>query len=462
MSDMTEITPDTPESEDAYELNAATVDGILAAVELGARDRLHELLGPLHEADIADLLEQIPPADRRKFLDTWGEKIDGAVLHELEEGVKDEILDYLDDDVLASAVQEMETDDVVYLVEDMEEAQQEKLLDALDDADRVAVEAALQYPEDTAGRLMSREMVTAPEHWTVGQVIDHMRDTEDLPEDFYKVILVDPAMHPVGTVMLGRIMAHKRDILLSDIADMDPRLIPVTQSDEDVAYAFNQYHMISAPVIDDSGRLIGVITIDDAMDVLEDEAEEDMKRLAGLGDEELSDNVWETAKLRFPWLAVNLVTAILASLVIAQFEDTIAAIVALAVLMPIVASMGGNGATQTLTVAVRALATRDLTRSNAMRIIRREALVGLGNGVVFAVLIGLVGVFWFGSPMLGMVIGIAMVINMVVAGLAGILIPMGLERAGADPALASGAFVTTVTDIVGFFAFLGLAAVMLL
>ena len=450
------------EVEDAYSLNAATVDGILAAVELSATDRLHELLGKLHEADIADLLEQITIPERHKLLDVWGENLDGAVLYELEEGVRDEILEYLDDKVIASAVQDMETDDVVYLVEDLNEDQQERLLEALDDADRVAVEASLQYDEDTAGRLMSREMVTAPEHWSVGEAIDYMRDSDDLPEDFYKIILVDPRMHPVGTVMLGRIMAHKRDVKLADIADMEPRLIPVDQSDEDVAYAFNQYHMISAPVIDAHGRLVGVITIDDAMEVLEDEAEEDMKRLAGLGDEEITDSIWETAKQRFPWLAVNLVTAILASLVIAQFEATITAIVALAVLMPIVASMGGNAATQTLTVAVRALATRDLTSSNAMRIIRREAMVGLGNGIVFAVLIGIVGLFWFGSPMLGVVIAMAMVINMLVAGLAGILIPMGLERAGVDPALASGAFVTTVTDIVGFFAFLGLAAALLL
>ncbi|QHQ35543.1 magnesium transporter [Algicella marina] len=448
--------------EDAYAINAATVDGILAAVELGAQARLVELLEPLHEADIADLLEQITTSERHKLLDVWGEEMDGAFLYELEEGVRDDIVEYLDDKVLASAMSEMETDDVVYLVEDLDEEQQEKVLESLDLADRVAVEASLQYDEDSAGRLMSREMVTAPEHWTVGEAIDYMRAHEDLPEDFYKVILVDPAMKVVGTVPLGTIMANRREKSLKDIADLEPRVFPVDESAEDVAYAFNQYHMISAPVVDGDGRLVGVITIDDAMDVLEDAAEEDMKRLAGLGDEELSDSVWETAKLRFPWLGVNLITAILASVVIAQFEAVIAAIVALAVLMPIVASMGGNGATQTLTVAVRALATRDLTSSNAFRIVRREVLVGLLNGAVFAIIIGIVGLVWFGSPMLGVVIGVAMIINMVVAGLAGILIPMGLERAGADPALASGAFVTTVTDVVGFFAFLGLAATLLL
>lgn len=465
----TDTNPDTPEHDvppeaprDAYDLNAATVDAILAAVEVGAKDRLIELLAPFHEADIADLLEQITSGERRRLLALWGTELDGSVLYELEEGVRDEILSYLDADVLANAVSEMETDDVVYLVEDLEGAQQERVLDALDDADRVAVEASLQYPEYTAGRLMSREMVIAPEHWTVGEAIDFMRNSDDLPEDFYNIILVDPKMTPIGTVALGRVMAHRREIRLADIADMEPRLIPVDQSNEDVAYAFNQYHIISAPVVDAGGRLVGVITIDDAMEVLQDEAEEDMKRLAGLGDEELSDSIWETAKLRFPWLAVNLVTAIIASAVIAQFEEVISAIVALAVLMPIVASMGGNAATQTLTVAVRALATRDLTASNAMRIVRREAVVGLGNGLAFAVIVGVVGMAWFGSPLLGVVIGAAMVINMLVAGLAGILIPMGLERVGADPALASGTFVTTVTDVVGFFAFLGLAALVLI
>ncbi len=462
MTDVETVTEAPEEQGDAYKINAATVDAILAAVELGAQDRLVALLEPFHEADIADLLEQITANERHKLLDVWGADLDGSFLSELEEGVRDDILEYLDDRVLATAVSEMETDDVVYLVEDLDEDQQERVLEALDDADRVAVEASLQYEEGTAGRLMSREFVIAPKHWNVGEAIDYMRAHDDLPDNFYKVILVDARMKPVGTVPLGKIMSHPRTVPLEILADTDPRLIPVEQSYADVAYAFNQYHMISAPVVDADGRVVGVITIDDAMDVLEDEAEEDMKRLAGLGDEELSDSVWETAKLRFPWLAVNLVTAILASLVIAQFEAVIAALVALAVLMPIVASMGGNGATQTLTVAVRALATRDLTSSNALRIVRREVMVGLLNGVVFAVIIGIVGLLWFGSPMLGVVIGVAMVINMVVAGLAGILIPMGLERAGADPALASGAFVTTVTDVVGFFAFLGLAAVLLL
>ena len=309
---------------------------------------------------------------------------------------------------------------------------------------------------------MQREIVVAPQHWTVGDAIDYMRASDHLPETFYEVIITDPMMHPVGTVALCTIMGAPRETVLTDIMNEDFRPIPVDQLQEDVAYAFNQYNLVSAPVVDHNNRLVGVITIDDAMEVLEDEAEEDMKRLAGVGDEELSSRVWEITKLRFPWLAVNLVTSILASLVIALFSDTIEAIVALAILMPIVASMGGNAGTQSLTVAVRAIATRDLTSANAKRIVLRETLVGLANGLVFAVIIGIVGYVWFDSVMLGLVLALAMIANLLVAGMAGILIPISLDKLGADPALASGAFVTTVTDVVGFFAFLGLAAMLLI
>jgi magnesium transporter len=309
---------------------------------------------------------------------------------------------------------------------------------------------------------MQREVVMAPEHWNVGEAIDYLRNQEDLPEQFYHVILVDPRLKPVGNVTLGKLMGSRREVLLQSLVEDMFHTIPVTRDEEDVAYAFNQYHLISAPVVDENDRLVGVITIDDAMAVLDEEHEEDIMRLAGVGEGGLNDNFIETTKQRFPWLAVNLFTAILASLVIAQFEATIAQFVALAVLMPIVASMGGNAGTQSLTVAVRALATKDLTGSNVWRVIRREVLVGLINGLIFAVVMGIVGMLWFGGPMLGVVIAAAMVINLVVAGLAGTVIPVVLERIGVDPALASGAFVTTVTDVVGFFAFLGLAAVVLL
>jgi magnesium transporter len=303
----------------------------------------------------------------------------------------------------------------------------------------------------------------APEHWTVGQAIDFLRSEEELPEQFYHVVLVDPRLHPVGNVTLGKIMSSKRDVKLIDIVEDIFKVIPVTQEESDVAYAFNQYHLISAPVVDAENRLVGMITIDDAMAVLDDEHEEDILRLAGVGEESsLSDSVMETTRQRLPWLGVNLVTAILASGVIAMFEDTISRFVALAVLMPIVASMGGNAGTQSLTVAVRAIATKDLTGANVWRVIRREVLVGAINGMVFAFVMGIVGVIWFGSPTLGYVIALAMIINLVVAGLAGTGVPVILEKIGVDPALASGAFVTTVTDVVGFFAFLGLAGVFLL
>lgn len=450
------------EDEDVYALNTGLIDSVLAAVESGSQSALLLLFEDLHEADIADLLEQIGSDDRRQLIRLWGDHMDGEVLSELEEGVRNEVMADTPDEVLAELVKALDTDDVVYLVEDLDAPQQKALLGSLDDADRVAVEQSLQYEDDTAGRLMQREMVLAPDHWSVGNVIDFMRASEDLPQDFYDVIVVNPAMHPVGSVPLSRIMGAAREVQLMELAHEDFRTIPVDQSEEDVAYAFNQYHMVSAPVVEENGRLVGVITIDDAMEILEDHAEEDMNLLAGLKDEDLSRRVWKTMRGRFPWLAVNLFTSVLASIVIAQFASTIEAIVALAVLMPIVASMGGNAGTQTLTVAVRAIATRDLTPANASRIVWREFLVGIANGIVFALIIGVVGFVWYGSGMLGVVLGLAMIGNMMVAGMAGILIPIGLDKLGADPALASGAFVTTVTDIVGFFAFLGLASAMLL
>jgi len=456
---MSETEDEVPESPP--EATDATVDAVLAAVEAGDHDALVAVLEPLHPADIADILEQISRPERRALVTLWGGELDGAVLSELEEGVRDEIVAELPDDVLSQAVQELETDDVVYLAEDMEAPQQERILRALDDADRVAVERSLQYGEDSAGRLMQREVVVAPEHWAVGNAIDFLRREEWLPESFYDLIVVSPQMHPMGTVSLGRLMRSARKTPLRELMDEDFRAFRVDQSQEDVAYAFNKYHLISAPVVDADGRLAGVITIDDAMEALEEETEEDLRRLGGVGDEELSDGVAEIARRRFLWLTVNLLTAILAAGVIGLFSDTIRSFVALAALMPIVASMGGNAGTQTLTVAVRALATRSLSASNLGRFIGREGLVGLINGVGFAALLGVLAGLYFRDARLGMVIGTAVTGNMVVAGFAGVLIPLGLEKLKVDPALASGTFVTTITDVFGFFAFLGLAGLML-
>jgi magnesium transporter len=461
---MSETVHDPNEGDErGYDLENTLVQSVLEAVEGENYSALKLVLEPLHPADIADIVEQLGDRNRRELLKFWGGEIDGEILSELDEGLREEVINAMPADTLSEAVRDLDSDDVVDLVEDLEDAQQELILDALEAPERAAVEMALSYPEFSAGRLMQREVVRAPEHWTVGQMIDYLRDDPDhLPDHFYHIILVDPRMKPTGYVQLGKLLASPRSRSLTEILEDTFRTVPVSQDEGEVAYAFNQYHLITMPVVDKDDRLIGVITIDDAMAVLDEEHEEDILRLAGVGESSLSDRVMETTRRRLPWLAVNLVTAILASLVIAQFEGVIQQIVALAVLMPIVASMGGNAGTQTLTVAVRALATKDLTGSNVWRVMRREALVGLVNGVIFAVLIGIVGVVWFGSTDLGVVIAVAMVVNLVIAGLAGLLIPVALDKVGIDPALASGAFVTTVTDVIGFFAFLGLAAVFLL
>ncbi|MGF1550991.1 MAG: magnesium transporter [Paracoccaceae bacterium] len=461
---MAEQLPDAtePEREDEYALDPALVAAVNEAIDAKDKKGVRKIVADLHVADLADLVEQIGSDRRRRFVKFAWSELDPRFLVELEEGVRDDILRLLKPMDLAVAARDFDTDDVVYLLQDLDPEQQAQVVAALDPADRVAVTRQLEYPEYSAGRLMQTDFVRAPAFWPVGQMIDYLRAAPDLPEPFYDVVVVDPSMKPVGLVPLARVLGSRRPVTLGAIMRGDFQTFDATDPQEDVAYAFKQYHLVSGPVLDEDGRLVGVITIDDAVEALDEEAEEDLKRLGGVGDEALSDTVWEITKRRFPWLAVNLATAILASLVIAQFEDTIARVVALAVLMPIVASMGGNAGTQSLTVAVRALATRDLTANNALRVVGRETVVGLVNGLGFALVMGVVALVWFGDPSLGIVIAVAMVINLVAAALAGILIPIVLDRAGADPALASGTFVTTVTDVVGFLAFLGLAATVLL
>ena len=445
----------------AYLANAEYRDELEHALDSESQDALVAFFEKLHVADIADVIEQSDRHTRESIVKLWGNQIDALVLTELEVGVRAEILEYVPYSVLSRALEELDADELVYIIEDLADDKRETLLRSLNKIDREAVTQSLTFPEGSAGRLMQREFVLTPEHWDVGHIIDHMRASADLPEFFHSVYIVSPTMKPLGAVRLSKLMGSPRASLIKDLMEDDLHTFRVDTEQSEVAYTFNQYHILSAPVLDADGRIVGVIEIDDALEILDDEAEEDIKRLAGVGDEELSDSILETARLRFPWLAVNLVTSILASIVIAQFSATIEAVVALAVLMPIVASMGGNAGTQTLTVAVRALATKDITRANAMRIIRRELFVGLMNGIAFAILMGAVGYIWFGLPNLPYVLAMAMVVNLVVAGLAGILIPIALDKLKIDPALASGAFVTTVTDIVGFFVFLGLAATML-
>ncbi|WP_151720328.1 magnesium transporter [Gemmobacter serpentinus] len=444
-------------------LDPRRVTAILEAVEAGDGARLRVLAQPLHAADVADLLEQIGPAERRAFLALYAGEIDGDILSEIDDSIREEVIEALPLNVVADAVRELHTDDVVDILEDLEAPQQEKILEALEDADRIAVEQAMAYPEYSAGRLMQREVVVAPEHWNVGEAIDYLRVADHLPDQFYHVILIDPRMRPKGYVTLGRLLSSRRDVRLRDIVEDSFRTVEATDEESDVAYIFNQYHLISCPVVDENGRLVGVITIDDAMNVLDEEHEEDMLRMAGVGDESsIADGVVDTVKGRLPWLLVNLVTANIAAFVISLFEGTISSLVALAALMPIVASMGGNAGTQSLTVAVRALATRDLTAQNAARVVWREAGVGLINGLTFALIMGAVGWLVFGMPLLGLVLGLALIFNLLIAALAGIVVPLVLDRWGFDPALASGTFVTTMTDVFGFFSFLGLATLVLL
>ncbi|MFN3274631.1 MAG: magnesium transporter [Paracoccus sp. (in: a-proteobacteria)] len=433
------------------------------AIETGDSTLLNRLLEPMHGADIADIIERLTTARRRAFLQLYSGEIDGEILSEIDESIRDEVIELLPRDVLAEAVREMDSDDVVDLIEDMDEPERAEILAALDESDRAAVQQSLTYPEYSAGRLMQSEVVTAPEHWTVGETIDFLRAEEWLPEQFYHIILVDPRRHPTGYVTLGRLLAARRDVALRDIIEDSFRTVSVLSEESDVAYMFNQYHLISAPVVDEHDRLVGVITIDDAMAVLDEEHEEDILRLAGVNDEShVSDGPVTTARQRLPWLVINLFTASLSAVVISQFEDTITALVALAALMPIVASTGGIAGTQSLAVAVRALATRDLNRSNARRVVRRELYAGMLNGLALALILGLAGTLIFGDVKLGLVLGMAMIVNQIVAALGGVLVPLTLDKMGLDPALASGTFVTTMTDVMGFFAFLGMATLILI
>jgi len=444
-------------------LDKALINAVLDAVDASDAQQVTDLLEPLHAADVADLIEQIAPDERQALVDVWGENIDGEILSELDEAVREPLIETLPREVLAEAVRELESDDVVDLVEDLTEVQQSRILEVLEAVDRIGVQSALSYPEYSAGRMMQRELVAMPADWSVGQAIDYLRQEIDLPDQFYHVILVSPTMQPEGYVALGRLLSAKRQASLTELSEDSFRTIKVSDEEADVAYLFNHYHLISAPVVDADGRLVGIITIDDAMAVLDEEHEEDVLRMAGVADDaSLSDSVFETTRGRALWLLVNLVTAIMASLVINLFAEDIDRLVALAVLMPIVASMGGNAGTQTMTVAVRAIATRELTAKNAFRVVWREVVVGAINGMGFGLIMALVAGLWFGVPLLPVVIAVAMLLTLIAAALGGIVIPIVLQKLDIDPALASGPFVTTVTDVIGFFAFLGLASLMLL
>jgi magnesium transporter len=444
------------------DLNPAFVDAISAAIEAGDSERVRALAGDLHEADVGDLIEALHADERTRFVQLLGEDFDFTALTEVDETVRVQILEELPREAVVEGVRDMDSDDAVYLLEDLDEEDKADILAQLPFPDRLALQRALDYPEETAGRRMQTDFIAVPPFWTVGQTIDYLRERQDLPEEFYEIYVIDPGFRLLGSVSLNRLLRTQRPKRIKDVMHETRHLVQATEDQEEVARQFERYNLVSAAVVDESERLVGVITIDDIVDVIQAEAEEDIRALAGVGDEEISDSVLYTVRTRSVWLIVNLATAFLASSVIGLFDATIEKMVALAILMPIVASMGGNAGTQTMTVAVRALATRDLDANNAWRIIGREAAVGVVNGIGFAAIVGTVAALWFHDAQLGMVIGAAMIINLLAAALAGIAIPLTLDRFDIDPAVASGVFVTMVTDVVGFLAFLGLATWILL
>jgi magnesium transporter len=387
-----------------------------------------------------------------------GSRFDFTALTEVDDTIREEILEELSPNAVAAGMRNLDSDNAVYLLEGLPKQNQAEILGHLPAPERIALERSLYYPEDSAGRRMQTEFIAAPQFWTVGQAIDYMRETPDLPERFYELYVIDPAYRLIGSVPLDRLLRAKRPVPIANLIDEERRRVRATDDQEEVALMFERYDLVSAPVVDEADRLVGVITVDDVVDVISEEADEDLKALGGVqAEEELSDSVWDTVKGRFPWLFANMLTAFLASLVIRQFETSLEKMVALAVLMPTVASMGGNAGTQTMTVAVRALATRQLGRGNALRIVRRELMVGVMNGVGFALIMGMLAAAWFQVADLGIVIGMAAITVLIAAALGGILIPLTLERLGVDPAVSSGPFVTTITDVVGFFSFLGIA-----
>jgi magnesium transporter len=456
-----------PEGEDAPEpshdeenvLTHDFVDAVVESVEEGDDDGARALVRPLHPADIADLFELVPGDARGPLATALAELLDGDVLAEMNDWVRDEVMRALNPSQVATLATELDTDDAVAIIEDMDEDDRRAVLRALDPDDRAAIEEALSYPEESAGRLMQRDLIAVPEHWTVGDVLDYLRRNEDLTTDFWEIFVVDMAHHPVGTCRLSWILRTPTDIAIADVMQREQTLIPVEMDQEEVSLRFQKYALISAAVIDDAGRLVGMITVDDIVHIIQQEAGEDILALSGAGDGDINEPIRFTVRTRLIWLVVNLATAMLAAGVVGLFDSEIARFVPLAALMGIVSGMGGNAGTQTLAVVVRALATNQLTSSNTVRMIGREFQIAGANGILLGVMIGIGTWLLYGRLDLAFVFGSAILINNLVAGLSGVLIPIGLERMRVDPAVSSAVFVTMMTDCLGFFSFLGLATI---
>jgi magnesium transporter len=455
-------TVETADEEELYGPSEELLENVSAALAESDIPQVEALIEDLHPADVADLIEHLEPEERQLFVQITRHVIEAETISHLDETVREEVVEQLGPQALAEVVAELDTDDAVELLEDLEPEQQEQVLQSVPVEERMLLQQSLTFPEDSAGRLMQRELVAIPVHWTVGETIDFLRSEKELPDDFYDLFVVDETHKPVGSVPLSRVLRSPRATRLSELMETELRLVPADMDQEAVAYLFRQYALVSAPVVDEAGRLIGVVTVDDVVRVIDEEAEEDLMKIVGASDTDFHAPPHIIAWQRVRWLVVTLINTMIAATVISQFQETIQHTVALAVLMPIVAAMGGNAGVQVITVTVRALATRDITpQSNLMRIVGKELIVGFLNALVFAAILGVIAAWWFGHVELGYVLAGAMIFNMVWAGMAGTLIPLAMDRLGLDPAIGAGPFLTTTTDVLGFFSFLGLATLFL-
>ena len=427
-------------------------------IESGDIQFINQTLKDLHEADVANLIENLNPDTRVKLIELESFNIDPEIFIELNESIQGEVLKLLSIESIIKIIKRLESDDAIKILENIEKETKEKILEKLPPKDKFLLEEGLSYPEDSAARIMQREFTAVPSNWSVGQTIDYLRETKDLPKEFLEIFIVNNDFKPIGTVPSSRVLRTPRELKMNSIMSEMPVLISANMDQEEVGHTFENYNLVSAGVVNKDNKLVGMITADDVVTVVQEEAEEDVLRLAGVGDEEITDSVMIKTKRRFNWLLLNLFTALLATWVISFFGASIEQMVALAFLMPIVASMGGNAGMQTLAVTIRAIATKELSKNNFNRVVGKEFLIGILNGVIFAIITAVIVQFWFKELNLSILIGISMILNMIVAGLFGILVPVSLKKLNIDPALASSVFVTTITDVIGFLSFLGLGS----
>ena len=440
------------------DFNKEFIDTFTQNIEEGNVAFINQTLKDLHEADVANLIENLSPDTRTKLIEIESYNVDPEIFIELNESIQSEVLQILSIDSLIKIIKRLESDNAIKILENLSKEIKEKVLEKLPPKDKFLLQEGLSYPEDSAARIMQREFTAVPNNWTVGQTIDYLREEKDLPEEFLEIFIVDNDFKPIGTVPSSRVLRTARDLTMNSIMTEMPVLISVNMDKEEVGLTFENYNLVSAGVVNKENKLVGMITADDVVTVVQEEAEEDALRLAGVGDEEITDSVMLKTKRRFNWLLLNLFTALLATWVISFFGASIEQMVALAFLMPIVASMGGNAGMQTLAVTIRAIATKELSKSNFNRVVGKEFLIGILNGIIFAIITAVIVQFWFKEINLSLLIGISMILNMIVAGLFGILVPVSLKKFNIDPALASSVFVTTITDVIGFLSFLGLGS----